>query len=64
MTTTVLDVLMDKIDDNVKNTEYYLAAGNAKDYAQYKETVGVIRGLKAARDFVADLQIHLEDDDD
>lgn len=64
MATTVLDVLIEKIDDGVKNTEYYLAAGNAKDYAQYKETVGVIRGLKAAKDFVADLQIHLEDDDE
>ncbi len=64
MATTVLDVLIDKIDDKVKKTEYYLTAGNAKDYAQYKETVGVIRGLKAAKDFVADLQIHLEDDDE
>ena len=52
MATTVLDVLID-----------YLAAGNAKDYAQYKETVGVIRGLKSAKDFVAEMQTHLEDED-
>ncbi len=64
MATTVLDVLMEKIDDGVKNTEYYLAAGNAKDYAQYKETVGVIRGLKSAKDFIAEMQTHLEDDDE
>ena len=55
MATTVLDVLIEKIDDGVRNTEYYLAAGNAKDFAQYKETVGVIRGLKSAKDFIADM---------
>lgn len=64
MATTVLDVLMEKIDDGVKNTEYYLAAGNAKDYAQYKETVGVIRGLKSARTYIAEMQTHLEDEDE
>ena len=53
MGTTVFDVLNKQI------------AGAVKDYADYREVVGLIRGLKSSLSYVNDLSRNfLEEDDD
>ena len=48
MATTVFDVLSRKIDEDISSAQSFLTAGSPKDYANYREVVGLIRGLEAA----------------
>ena len=65
MAPTVFDVLDKKLAELQQSQEEFLAGGGATDFAQYKESCGVIRGLAAARREVQDLsRNHLEDEDD
>ena len=65
MTTTVFDVLKDKLTESKRSSEDFLNSGGAKDFAEYKEVCGVIRGLNAALREVGDLsRNYMEDDDD
>jgi len=65
MAKTVFDVLQDKIQDLKKDGEAHLAAGAPKDYAEYKEVCGMIRGLEVALREVNDLsRNYMEDEDD
>lgn len=41
-----------------------LAEGNAKDYADYKYTVGVIRGLLSVQSYIKTLAHNMEQDDE
>ncbi|NDG25785.1 MAG: hypothetical protein EB120_01245 [Proteobacteria bacterium] len=42
------ELLSSKIDERIQNTEASLSSGSAKDYAEYRELCGVIRGLRSA----------------
>jgi len=65
MAKTVLDVLNDKIDEQISSATDFMKSGGAKDYAQYREVYGLIRGLEAAKGHVSDLvRSHLEENDD
>ncbi len=65
MAKTVFDVLKDRIDENVSSAQSFLNAGSAKDYADYREVVGLIRGLEASKSYMEDLaKNYMEDDDD
>jgi hypothetical protein len=65
MTTTVFDVLNNKLADMQKQQEEFLASGGATDYPIYKESCGVIRGLAAARREIEDLaQNYMDAEDD
>ena len=64
MAKTVFDVLKDKLQEQVGSCEESLVAGSAKDYAQYREICGVIRGLTSAMREVEDLSRNYMDDDD
>ena len=65
MAKTVFDVLKDKIDDDISSAQSFLNAGSAKDYADYREVVGLIRGLEASKSYMEDLaKNYMEDDDD
>jgi len=65
MATTVFDVLMGKIKSLKNDSEDYLVDGAAKDYAEYKEGCGRIRGLNDALREIEDLsRNYMEDDDD
>ena len=56
MAKTVFDVLKERIEGD---------KSSAKDFAQYKEVVGLIRGLEASKTHVADLsRNYMKDDDD
>jgi len=41
----------------------YLGTGSAKDYAEYREVVGVLRGLLQANQNIEDLADRLKDSD-
>ena len=63
MAKTVFDVLTQKIDEDVSSATQFLVGGSAKDFAGYKEIVGLIRGLEASKQYVEDLSRNYMDED-
>lgn len=64
MTTTVYDVLIQKYGEDISSATEHLVGGGAKDYAEYREVVGRIRGLRIACDTTKDLsRSQMEDGD-
>jgi len=63
-TKQALGVLIQQIDDKVKQIEDSLGAKSAKDYSEYCEQCGVITGLLTARRNITDLTKNLEDSDE
>ena len=64
MAKTVFDVLDDKLAELQQSQEEFLAGGRAKDFSEYKESCGVIRGLAAARREIEDLSRNYTDNMD
>lgn len=65
MAKTVFDVLVDKITAHLNAVADSLASGAAKDYAEYRDLCGLIRGLETAKREILDLaQYQMESDDD
>ena len=65
MARTVFDVLNDKINEDKASALQFLGGGGAKDFAQYKEVTGLIRGLNASLSYLTDLsRNYMEDDND
>ena len=65
MAKTVFDVLKDRINDDISSAQSFLNAGSPKDYANYREVVGLIRGLEASKSYIEDLaKNYMEDDND
>jgi uncharacterized protein (UPF0297 family) len=65
MAKTVLDVLEEKINVDIDSAVEFLSDGGAKDFSQYKETTGMIRGLNTCLRHIEDLsRKYLEDDDE
>ena len=65
MARTVFDVLKDKMNEEKSSALQFLGSGGAKDFAQYKEVTGLIRGLESGVAYVEDLaRNQLEGDDD
>jgi hypothetical protein len=60
MATTALGVLKKKIEDDKSSALQFLSCGGAKDFAMYKETTGLIRGLEACLGYVEDLSREME----
>lgn len=63
MAKTVFDVLKDRINDDISSAQSFLTAGSPKDYASYREVVGLIRGLEATKSYIEDLAKNYMDDD-
>jgi|TARA_R110000751_G_scaffold182719_1_gene289541 hypothetical protein len=63
MTTTVFDVLRKKIEEDISSATEFLGGGGAKDFAQYKEITGMLRGLTSCLNHVNDLSRNYLDDD-
>jgi hypothetical protein len=61
---TVEDVLKTEIQQKIDQQIESLASGSAKDYAGYKEQVGVIRGLTFALYTLNDLTRESQERDD
>ena len=65
MAKTVFDVLKDKIDGDISSAQSFLTAGSPKDYAEFREVVGLIRGLGASKSYIEDLaKNYMADDND
>jgi len=60
MATTVLDVLKKQIEGDKSSAIQFLSGGGAKDFAMYKETTGLIRGLEACLGHLEDLSRNME----
>lgn len=63
MSKTVFDVIIDKLEEDIASSKAFLGAGGAKDHYQYKEVVGLIRGLEACINHVKDLSRNYMEDD-
>ena len=62
---TVYDVLIEKLEISKTDSMQFLVDGGVKDFAQYKETCGYLRGLAAAQRYIQDLaKINEEEWDD
>ena len=57
----VLDVLQRELEETIESYKESIAYGNAKDYAEYRHSTGVITGLTSALRRVKDLQSYEED---
>ena len=65
MATTVFDVLIKNIDEEISSARTFVCRGSPKEYADYREVVGLIRGLEACKRFVEDLsRNYMENDND
>ena len=58
------ELIIKKNNEFRQQVEDSLAAGAAKDYAEYRELVGVIRGLNHSNLNIQDLLRKLKDDND
>lgn len=64
MAKTVFDVLLTKHEEDVTSATVFLANGGAKDFSEYREVVGRIRGLQLAIQTTKDLsRSQMEDND-
>ncbi|MFM7013326.1 MAG: hypothetical protein ACKO0Z_29020 [Betaproteobacteria bacterium] len=63
MSTTVMDLLQRKLQEQEDSHVQALVGGAVHDYAAYRELCGVIRGLQTAQREIADLVRKLKDDD-
>jgi hypothetical protein len=62
---TVFDVMIEKFAALEASASSFLVSGGAKDFAEYREVCGRIRGLRLAIDETQALaKHHLEDKDD
>ena len=62
---TVFEVLIKNFEDDIESSVDFLAQGGAKDFTEYKETVGRIRGLRLAVQTTQDLwRSQMEKDDE
>ena len=64
MAKTVFDVLKEKIEADKVSAQEFLGNGGAKDFAQYKEVTGLIRGLNASLTHISDLSRNYMEDED
>jgi hypothetical protein len=65
MAKTVFDVLREKLIAHKHAIADSLVSGAIKDYAEYRELCGLIRGLETAQREIQDLaQNYMDDDND
>ena len=55
MARTVYDVLLKNIEEHRSSAIEVLAQGSVKDYAEYRDLCGLIRGLETAQREIRDL---------
>ena len=64
MAKTVFDVLIQQIEEQKLSSTQFLVTGGPKDFSQYKEVTGLIRGLEASKQLIEDLSRNYMEDDD
>ena len=60
---TVLDILKKNIEEQKLTSIQFLTSGGPKDYAQYKEVTGLVRGLEVSKQLVEDLLRNQREED-
>ena len=63
MAKTVFDVLIQQIEEQKLSSIQFLTSGGPKDYAQYKEVTGLIRGFEVSKQLVEDLLRNQREED-
>ena len=65
MAKTVFDVLIQQIEEQKLSSTQFLVTGGPKDFSQYKEVTGLIRGLEVSKQLIEALSRNqMEDDND
>lgn len=64
MSISVLTHISSKIQEEISSLTDTLASGAAKDYAEYRATCGIIRGLMKANGVIVEVAEKLENSDD
>jgi hypothetical protein len=65
MANTVFGVLIERIEEQKSSAVEFLISGGSKDFAEYRNVCGLVRGLEIARSLVEDLsRNYMEDEDD
>jgi len=64
MASTVMELLQKKLEERKKLIVESVGSGVAKDYPEYRDLCGVIRGLTTAQQEIEDLVRKLKDEDD
>ena len=64
MAKTVFDALDGKLAEHQQSQEQFISSGRAEDFATYRESCGVIRGLAIARREIQDLAKNYMDAED
>ena len=60
-----MDVLVSKINEQIETQKNFLVGGSAKGFPEYRECVGVIRGLQLAlRELETLIQLEMEADNE
>jgi len=62
--TTAFTVVIKEIEERRESIAQALISGSAKDYSEYRDLCGEIRGLSRAHAFITDLVKRMEQDDD
>ena len=62
--TTVFDVLTQQIEEQRGASVKFLMTGGPKDFSQYKEVTGLIRGFETSISIIKELQRKQEESDD
>jgi len=60
MATTAFDVVLKELSERRDALTQALAAGSAKEFAEYKQMCGEIRGLSIAHSIITDLVRQME----
>ena len=60
----MLEVISSQINDQIAQIQEFLGTGQAKDYAEYRESCGKIRGLIVAKQQIEDLVRNMEQSDE
>ena len=58
------EYLLVQLRGKQEDTKNYLSSGQAKDYAEYRQLCGLIRGLESAEQLIIDLAKRRETDAD
>jgi hypothetical protein len=59
---TVIDLILEKINERLADVQEDLGSGVAKDYADYRYICGILHGMLAVKRYVEDLNHSLEND--
>jgi len=64
MADTIWNTLIEKYEVEVEVLQKHLAGGRVKDFEEYRDLCGAIRGLRIAQKLTDDLsRAYMEDDD-